>query len=69
MNAPLRTPPLDLLPMTAEMVEAVRRVYRKTELYARYWEHPEKAAAHAGPRPKDEDKRNGKKPAPKRTRS
>ena len=47
------------------MVDALRAEYRKTEMYARYWGHPEKAAAHVGPKPKSEKKR----PAPKRTRS
>jgi hypothetical protein len=52
------------------MVDALRTEYRKTEMYARYWGHPEKAAAHVGPKPgKVRSKADVKKPAPKRTRS
>jgi deoxyhypusine synthase len=60
-----RRKPRRLLKRLPEMVESLRREYRKTELYARYWGHPEKAAAHAGTKPA----KRGKKPAPKRTRS
>lgn len=54
------------------MVEELRREYRKTELYARYWGQEGPAPASAGPRPADKKtKAPAGKPraaAPKRTR-
>jgi deoxyhypusine synthase len=56
-----RRKPRRLYKRLPEMVESLRREYRKTELYARYWGQPDKAAGKA--------RKAGKKPAPKRTRS
>jgi deoxyhypusine synthase len=64
-----RRKPRRLYKRLPEMVEALRGEYRKTEMYARYWGHPEKAAAHVGPKPPGKTKVKSNKPAPKRTRS
>jgi len=58
-----RRKPRRLYKRLPEMVENLRREYRKTDLYARYWSNPEKAAARSP------GKARAKKPAPKRTRS
>ena len=57
-----RRKPRRLYRRLSEMVEALRREYRKTDLYARYWGKPEKAAG-------SKSAKKVKKPAPKRTRS